>query len=325
MTSNDGDWRSMTDDLQTLKEEEAAFFNRSAAVRTREGRIPVEADMRRATLHRPEGPGDGLIDPKMTELLDNGCTARFLALAAQRPGGRMLDICCGMGWLSLELARRGQIVDAYDISPGALAVGRRMLAENPYKDGFGALTYNLQDVTEVDLGVAKYDAVIGSSAFHHIHDLAAFMDRITAALKPGGIIVTVDDMPIGEKERALARMLRLALPTFDRSYRHKAVDAWRRIFGITKAPPEIFTPMERGKHDSVFEIADIWHQRYEILEESTYGAFSHGPCMTVKGPDAFRYGVARIIVALDLFCCQRRWTKGFIRVIVGHKPMESRT
>jgi 2-polyprenyl-3-methyl-5-hydroxy-6-metoxy-1,4-benzoquinol methylase len=322
---DDGDRKEMTDDLKKLKDEEAAFFNQSAAVRTRQGRIPVEADMRRATRHIPEGPGDGLIDPKMTGLIDDGHTLRFLALAAHQPSGRVLDICCGMGWLSLEMARRGQSVDAYDISPGALAVGRQMLAENPFKEGFGALTYHLQDVTQVDLGVDRYDAIIGSSAFHHIDGLPAFMDRITTALKPGGIIVTVDDMPIGSKERALNRLLRMVLPTYDRTYRQKLVDAFRRIVGITSAPEEVFTPMEQGKHDAVFEIADIWHARYEVLEESFYGAFSTDPCMTVKGPDALRYGAARIVVALDRVCCSRRWTKGFLRVIVGRKPIAPRT
>ncbi|MCR4340417.1 MAG: class I SAM-dependent methyltransferase [Gemmatimonadaceae bacterium] len=314
----------MTDDLQTLKREEAEFFNQSAAVRMKDGRVAIEADMRRATRRLPEGPGEGLIDPEMTRIVDDGHTARFLDLAAHQPGGRVLDVCCGMGWLSLELARRGQFVDAYDISPGAIAVGRQMLAENPYKDGFGGVTYNLQDVTEVDLGVERYDAVIGNSAFHHINDLPAFMDRVTAALKPGGIIVTVDDMPVGEKERALERLLRLALPTFDRTYRQKAVDVFKRLVGITKAPPEIFTPMEQGKHDSVFEIADIWHKRYEVLEESFRGAFSLGPSMTVKGPHVFRYGVARVIVALDRFCCSRRLTKGYLRVMVGRKPLTPR-
>jgi SAM-dependent methyltransferase len=313
----------MTDDLRTLKREEAQFFDQSAAFRTRGGRVPVEADMRRATLHLPAGPGDGLIDPQMTRLLDDGHTERFLDLAARRPGGRVLDICCGMGWLSLELARRGQIVDAYDISPGALGVARQMLEENPYKVGFGALTYHLQDVTEVDLGIAQYDAIIGSSAFHHINGLRAFMDRITASLKPGGIIVTVDDMPIGEKERVMGRLLRFILPTYDRTYWQKALDAFKRIAGITKAPSEIFTPMERGKHDAVFEIAEIWHERYEILEESFYGAFSLDPCMTVKGPHGFRYRVAKVIVALDRFCCSWHLTKGFIRVIVGRKPLVS--
>lgn len=314
----------MTDDLQTLKREEAKFFNQSAAVRMKDGRVAIEADYRRATRRLPEGPDEGLIDPQMTRLVDDGHTPRFLDLAAHQPGGRALDVCCGMGWLSLELARRGQFVDAYDISPGAIAVGRQMLAENPYKDGFGGVTYNLQDVTEVDLGVERYDAIIGNSAFHHINDLPAFMDRVTKALKPGGIIVTVDDMPIGARERALGRILRLALPTFDRTYRQKAVDVFKRVAGITKAPPEVFTPMEQGKHDSVFEIADIWHERFEILEESSFCAFSLDAGMNVKGPDAFRYGLTRVVVAIDRFCCSRGLTKGFLRVIVGRKPLTPR-
>jgi SAM-dependent methyltransferase len=226
-----------------------------------------------------------------------------------------------MGWISLELARQGQFVDAYDISPGAIAVAKRMLAENPYTEGFGGVNYHLQDVTEVDLGIERYDAVTGNSAFHHINDLREFMDRVYVALKPGGIVVTVDDMPIGPLERGLDRVIRLILPTYDRSYARKFVDSLKRLTGLTKAPVEVFTPMERGKHDDVFEIAKIWHEKFEVIEEDSYGAFSLNTCMTLKGPDAFRYGVARVIIALDRVLCRAKVTKGFVRVMIGRKPL----
>jgi len=96
-----------------------------------------------------------------------------------------------MGWLALELGRCGQTVDAYDLSPEAIAVARRMLDENPYKDGFGKVTYHLEDVTKLDLGTETLDAVSGWSAFHHLPDLMSFMDRVHQALKPGGIVVMI--------------------------------------------------------------------------------------------------------------------------------------
>ena len=48
-------------------------------------------------------------------------------------------------------------------------------------------------------------------------------------------------------------------------------------------------------------------------------ASSLAPCMSVRGPDAFRYGGARAIIWLDRLMCTAGITRGFIRVLVGQK------
>ena len=159
----------------------------------------------------------------------------------------MLDVCCGPGWLALELARHGQTVDAYDISPQAIALAKRMLSENPYRDGFGEVNYYLQDVTKVDLGCERYDAVSGWAAFHHIPDLSDFMERVWRALKPGGIIATMDDMPqgfirqvyISEPFCHFAQLLHV----FSRKIK-KIIGV---LSGTASISPEVFSPMEQGK------------------------------------------------------------------------------
>jgi 2-polyprenyl-3-methyl-5-hydroxy-6-metoxy-1,4-benzoquinol methylase len=311
----------MPTELDELKQAEAAFFDASARLRTRDGRIPIEGDLRRATRVEPTSPEENLIDPQMTEILEGEFRNRFIEIASRTPGGRVLDICCGPGWLSLELARRGQHVDAYDLSPEAIALAKRMLAENPYRDGFGSVNYNLMDVTTVDLGEDRYDAVTGSSAFHHIHDLPEFMDRIWRALKPGGVVVTIDDMPRGRLELGFDRFFRLILPTYHDSYRRKLGLAARRVFGEA-GPEEVFSPMEMGKHDSVYEISRIWYEKFDVIEDVHFNAFSLAPLMRLKAPAAIRYRLARAVVKLDRLLCRSGVCHGFVRVMIGRKPME---
>jgi SAM-dependent methyltransferase len=306
--------------LDDARMQEALFFDRSADKRTAGGRIPLEADIRRAIRVDPRGPGDLRIDPKLATILDCGATETFINAVAHRPGGRVLDICCGPGWLALELGRRGQYVDAYDLSSKALAVARRMLAENPFTDGFGAVNYHLQDVTEVDLGENTLDAVSGWSAFHHLADLPDFMERVWRALKPGGVVATMDDMPPGRLAKGLEYCTKFVLPIYTLTYPQKLSIALRRLTGRSAFPAEVFSPMEVGKHDLVFDIAKIWHERYEVFVEFRQNAFCRTPSVMLKGPDSFRYPTARALVALDAWLCRLGFVKGFERILIGRKP-----
>ena len=314
----------MLNKLDDLKLAEAAFFDSSARLRTRDGRIPIEADLRRAVRVEPTSPEEQLIDPEMTAILEGKFRDRFIELASQTPGGRVLDICCGPGWLSLELARRGQHVDAFDLSPEAIAVAKRTLAENPFLEQFGSVNYNRQDVTTVDLGAERYDAVTGSSAFHHIHDLPEFMERIWKALKPGGVVVTIDDMPRGRLELNLDRFLRLILPTYHIGYGQKIVIALRRLLGEA-GPAEVFSPMEMSKHDSVYEISNIWYEKFEVIEDVHFNAFSIAPLMRLRAPDRIRYRLAKLIVQVDRLLCRTGICHGFVRVMIGRKPLDARS
>jgi ubiquinone/menaquinone biosynthesis C-methylase UbiE len=306
-------------DLANAMKAEAEFFDRVADIRTADGRIPLEADMRRATRHDPKGPTDLRIDPTTAAILDRGARQLVIDALAHRPGGRVLDICCGPGWLALELGRRGQIVDAYDLSPKALAMARRMLEENPYRDGFGQVNYHLQDVMEVDLGENTYDAVSGWSAFHHLPDLDEFMKRVWRALKPGGIVATMDDMPTGRMEKALEYGTKFVLPIYTLTYAQKLSLAVRRLLGVSAFPKEVFSPMEEAKHSSVFEIANIWHRDYEVTTEFRQNAFAGTPARMLAGPDSFRYATARALVAADAVLCRLGVVHGFERIMIGRK------
>jgi ubiquinone/menaquinone biosynthesis C-methylase UbiE len=312
----------MNSSVDEMKLAEAEFFDRIAQRRIAQGQIPMEADVRRAARFIPASIDEEPIDPKMSNILDGYYRDRFIEYAAHRPQGRILEICCGPGWLALEMGRRNQVVEAYDISPGAIALAKRMLEENPYRDNFGEVTYHLKDVTEEDLGVETLDAVVGWSAFHHLPDLPAFMERVYRSLKPGGIVATMDDLPRGRLEKWLERIFRLLLPTYDRTYRKKAHDAFQRISGKTKEAPEYFTPMEEvaAKDIAVFDIADMFYSKFEVLWDVHFNAFAVNPAMSVIGPDWFRYTLARCIVGLDRLLCKCGLCRGFIRIIVARKP-----
>ncbi len=306
--------------LTNLKKAEADFFDEIADLRTQNGHIPLEADIRRATKFIPKRTEKlPAIDPEMSNILDGGVREKYLSMVAHKPGGRVLDICCGSGWLALELGRRGQIVDAYDLSPKAIALAKKTLADNPFKDGFGEVNYHVRDVSEVDLGVEKYDAVSGWAAFHHLPDAPAFLERVKRALKPGGVVATYDDLHMGRLEKGIEYFLRFVLPQHHYSYAQKLSIAIDLLVGKRSLPQEIFSPMEEAKHCSVEDISRILHDQFEVVLKLQKNAFVGTPLMTVSGGDTFRYSVARTLVAVDRLLCCAGIVKGFDQVLVARK------
>src|SRR5688500_6550241 len=110
---------------------EGEYWDNFIAQRLLRGEIPGSLDWRLNFTQfrfnhdwRPFCLGTALINFRMREL------KYVVTEATRRPGMRVLDLGCGAGWLSLELARRGAHVTALDISPTNLAIARYMSETN---------------------------------------------------------------------------------------------------------------------------------------------------------------------------------------------------
>ncbi len=94
-----------------------------------------------------------------------------------RPGERILDLGCGDGALTLEIARSGADVLGIDSSPSQIAAAR----------GLG-LEAEVIDATRLGFD-REFDAVFSNAALHWIKDRAAVLAGVARALKPGGRFV----------------------------------------------------------------------------------------------------------------------------------------
>jgi 2-polyprenyl-3-methyl-5-hydroxy-6-metoxy-1,4-benzoquinol methylase len=101
------------------------------------------------------------------------------------PGARVLDVACGHGRHSLELARRGFRVTGIDLSPRSLELAREA-AERESLD----IALVLRDARELDFD-AEFDAAINlfTSVIGYFDDDAEtrlVLERVARALRPGG-------------------------------------------------------------------------------------------------------------------------------------------
>jgi SAM-dependent methyltransferase len=121
---------------------------------------------------------------------DAGARAQLLAaLEALAPYGRTLELACGTGQWTVELARHATTVTAVDAAPEALAICRRRV---------GAAHVHL---VEADLFTwrprEQYDFVFFSAWLSHVppQRFDAFWTMVAGCLTPGGRVFVIDELP----------------------------------------------------------------------------------------------------------------------------------
>jgi 2-polyprenyl-3-methyl-5-hydroxy-6-metoxy-1,4-benzoquinol methylase len=117
--------------------------------------------------------------------LEDPVSVAILELIGSPASLRILDIACGHGRLSRELARRGAQVTGLDISPALVA----MALATEQDENLG-ISYLLADVAAHWPGQpAEYDLVTCNFGLSDIDDLDGCATAVSRALKPGGAFV----------------------------------------------------------------------------------------------------------------------------------------
>jgi SAM-dependent methyltransferase len=112
---------------------------------------------------------------------------------------RVLEVGCGAGELACALAAAGYSVLAIDpVAPDG-PLFRRSTIEDLEERG-------------------KFDAVVASSSLHHVSELALALDKMAAALEPGGVLV-IDDFAWELLDAASAE--RVGIPYVDWREEHQ--------------------------------------------------------------------------------------------------------
>lgn len=123
-----------------------------------------------------DGWPDAVDDPASVGLLD---------LLGDVAGAQVLDVACGHGRISRELARRGAHVVGVDVSAALLAKAEALEAAAPF-----GIRYVHADISAVPpLEAAAFDAVTCNFGLSDIDDLDGCLAAVARALRPGGRFV----------------------------------------------------------------------------------------------------------------------------------------
>lgn len=210
----------------------------------------------------------------LNTLMSLGMDKRWRQLAVKRsgvlPGGRALDICCGTGMITVELARAvgsDGHVTGLDFSQNMLNIARQRVSRSPWQEVVDLVAGNAMSLPFEE---NSFDAVTVGWGLRNVPDIKTVVTEMVRVTKPGGMVVSLD-------------MAKPELPVFKQIYWlyfEKLVPLMGKIWAKQESAysylhnsARAFTPQK--------ELADIF--REAGLEETGYQNLFGGVVALVAG------------------------------------------
>ena len=106
---------------------------------------------------------------------------------------KLLEVGCGPGYMSLELAREGFDVTGLDLSKKCIEVAKSFADDDPWKEERGNLQYLIDDFLSPDkLELNSFDFIIFVGALHHFPDQEGVCSQCRKLLKANGFIIAIE-------------------------------------------------------------------------------------------------------------------------------------
>jgi predicted ATP-grasp superfamily ATP-dependent carboligase/ubiquinone/menaquinone biosynthesis C-methylase UbiE len=109
------------------------------------------------------------------------------------PSARVLDLGCGAGQTSLELASRGFEVHALDAAPEMV----RITSEAARAAGLRSISARVGDAHELELPSNAFDLVVALGLLPWLHSATRGLQEMARVLKPGGYLIATADNVTG--------------------------------------------------------------------------------------------------------------------------------
>jgi len=317
-------------------QKEADFWGKMAEERWKGG-IPLTMDFQLGTRYRVNrealGWGDYIQDPKLEGLTPFGIARkRIIEYAKNTKGANALDICCGAGFLSLELARAGKTVDAIDCSQREINVAKEY-QNSLEKKPSGKINWIIADLNHINLPKERYDVITAWDGLHHIINIDKLCKQIQDALRPGGIFLFSERIWGGKKQtfktkicKGLETTVNVCLP-LTWSYKKRREDfkkmvkiiyhdyflKRKTVFQENYDGEEFISPFENATGKEMLTAIEKY---FKIGKISYFGAFSEEACRSLNLPQIARVPVILFLSWFDYLWVKTRLLEG--KLIIGY-------
>jgi len=146
-------------------------------------------------------------------LVDMDCGRAFRFALAYARKGRLLEVGCGPGHMSLEFARNGFHVVGLDVSARCLKIAEELRDSNPFQEAFGSLHYVHDDFLSWESPKGSFDTVCFFGSLHHQREMDRVLKKVAQLLRPGGRLLVLEPARdwIAESNGAVVALIRLLL------------------------------------------------------------------------------------------------------------------
>lgn len=133
-----------------------------------------------------------LLNTLMSLGMDKSWRKFAVKRAEIKPGAKVLDICCGTGMITMEIAKvigRNGHVTGLDFSESMLSVAQQNISNFELKDVIKLMQGNAMKLPFDD---NTFDAVTVGWGLRNVPDIAVVVKEMQRVVKPGGMIVSLD-------------------------------------------------------------------------------------------------------------------------------------
>jgi ubiquinone/menaquinone biosynthesis C-methylase UbiE len=199
---------------------------------------------------------------QLTQSLSGQKPSQRHEVIGARPDDILLDIACGTGSLTLELAPHVAHAIGFDITPAMLDQAR---SAQQTKD-VSNVVWIQGDAAALPFADGAFSLVTGSSAFHHFETPVDILKEMARVCRPGGRIAVSDVTPDADKTSAYDRMEKMRDPSHGHAHSVPELVELGRRFNLTD--PVIETSMTGPiPYEAVLATSfPETHSREELLE-----------------------------------------------------------
>jgi ubiquinone/menaquinone biosynthesis C-methylase UbiE len=167
---------------------------------------------------------------KLTGIGRGAARSPFLDAISPSPKDRALDVACGVGRLTLMLARLTGHVTGIDLTAAMIDQARTLQTQ----EGIANVDWRIGDILPLPFPDGGFSLVVSQAAFHHLADPAAVLAEMLRVCSPGGRIAINDMSPGSEKSAALNKAEKLRDPSHVRAFAPEELRALGKQIGLVE-------------------------------------------------------------------------------------------